>query len=60
MKLFRKAMNHICELHPNANLVKAEYEDGVFTAKIYDIVHITIKAHIVDGVFIIEESEVQV
>ena len=61
MKIFRKAMYHIMEMHPNANLVKAEFRDQIFTATILDdIGHINIKAHIVDGFLVLEESEVKV
>ena len=59
MKIMRKALNHIAEMHPNANLVRAEFKDGVFKAVIHDVFHIDIKAHITDGVLIIEESEVK-
>jgi len=61
MKIAKKAMYNIMEMHPNANLVKAEFKDQVFTATIHDdIGHINIKAQIVDGFFVIEESEVKV
>ena len=59
MKIFRKALNHISEMHPNANLVRAEFKDQIFTATILDdIGHINIKAEIIDGCLVIEESEV--
>jgi hypothetical protein len=61
MKIFRKALNHIAEMHPNANLVRVEFKDQVFTATIHDdIGHINIKAQIVEGCLVIEESEVKV
>jgi len=61
MKIFRKALNHIAEMHPSANLVKAEFKDQIFTATILDdIGHISIKAHIVDSCLLIEESEIKV
>ncbi len=61
MKIMMKAMNHIREHHPNANLVRAEYKDGMFQAVIFDdIGHINIKAEMVDNLIFISLEELKV